>query len=78
MLSFFQEIFSDSAESHPILILSEVNAEVLQCILDFVYHGELNVQATQLTEVLQVAAALQIRGLSEVISEIEKKLYKNV
>lgn len=68
--SYFEEIFADSAESHPILILSEVDTKVLQCILNFVYHGELNVQASQLTEVLQVAASLQIRGLSEVCDQL--------
>ncbi|KAJ1524996.1 hypothetical protein ONE63_009846 [Megalurothrips usitatus] len=68
--SYFEEIFSSLDDYHPVVILSEVESRVLRSILEFVYHGELNVHASQLTEVLQVAAALQIRGLTEVSDQL--------
>lgn len=61
-----QEIFKNTDDNHPIVILSDVKRKDLQDILQFVYHGELNVHASKLSEVLQVAASLQIRGLTEV------------
>lgn len=68
--SYFEEIFTNSDDSHPIVILTDVESNILRSILDFVYHGELNVQASQLTEVLQVATTLQIRGLTEVSDQL--------
>ncbi|KAK3921363.1 Protein tramtrack, alpha isoform [Frankliniella fusca] len=68
--SYFEEIFSDSSDSHPIVILTDVESNVLRSILDFVYHGELNVQASQLAELLEVASTLQIRGLTEVSDQL--------
>lgn len=59
-------MFIDVGDNHPLVILSDVETSVLKCIIDFVYHGELNVHAAHLNEVLQVAATLQIRGLTEV------------
>lgn len=68
--SYFEEIFCGVSEDHLVVILSDVETHVLRSILYFVYHGELNVDATQLNDVLQVAATLQIRGLTEVSDQL--------
>ena len=55
-----------SEDSHPYIILSEMNPEDVRSIVEFVYRGELNVGADRFPSVLKTAEELQIRGLMEV------------
>ena len=54
---------------HPLLYLSGVKAQNLQCILDYIYLGEVNVFQGQLDEFLESAYKLNIRGLATVQTE---------
>ncbi|XP_067003415.2 transcription activator GAGA isoform X3 [Anabrus simplex] len=67
---YFQDILSNTEDSHPIIILSEMNSEDIKSIIEFVYRGELNVTADRFTSVLKAAEELRIRGLMEVSSHL--------
>ncbi|XP_067003418.2 uncharacterized protein [Anabrus simplex] len=67
---YFQDILSNTEDSHPIIILSEMNSEDIKSIIEFVYRGELNVTADRFTSVLKAAEELRIRGLMEDTKEV--------
>lgn len=67
---YFQEILTNCEDSHPYIILSEMNSEDVRSIVEFVYRGELNVGADHFPSVLKTAEELQIRGLMEVSSHL--------
>lgn len=49
---------------HPILMLAGISASDLETILNFVYHGEINIDSEKLPSLLQAAQFLDIRALS--------------
>ncbi|XP_049943221.1 longitudinals lacking protein, isoforms A/B/D/L-like isoform X3 [Schistocerca serialis cubense] len=61
---YFEELFSENYEKHPIIILHDVKYDVFKALLDFMYRGELNVPQEQLSAVLKLSESLQVRGLS--------------
>ncbi|PSN32476.1 hypothetical protein C0J52_22275 [Blattella germanica] len=67
---YFQEILTNSEDSHPYIILSDMTSEDVKSIVEFVYRGELNVGADRFPSVLKTAEELQIRGLMEVSSHL--------
>jgi broad-like protein len=66
MIYSFQDILTNTEDSHPYIILSEMNSDDVKSIVEFIYHGELNVGADRFASVLRLAEELQIRGLMEV------------
>ena len=48
---------------HPIVILRDVTEADLQCILKFMYHGEVQIAEEHLKDFLKTAETLQVRGL---------------
>lgn len=50
--------------THPIVILKDVNFSDLQAILQFMYRGEVNVRQEDLTNFLKTAEVLKIKGLT--------------
>ncbi|XP_049794872.1 longitudinals lacking protein-like isoform X2 [Schistocerca nitens] len=61
---YFDELFSENCEKHPIIILHDVKYNVLKALLDFMYRGELNVPQEQLSDILKLSDSLRVRGLS--------------
>ena len=49
---------------HPLLYLKGIKYEEMQSILNFIYHGEVNVAQADLSSFLAVAEDLQVKGLS--------------
>ncbi|XP_023211777.1 protein abrupt-like [Centruroides sculpturatus] len=62
---FFQNLLIQNPCQHPIIILSGVKYSDLKSVIDFVYHGEINIDQDQLSAVLQTAELLKINGLAE-------------
>ena len=54
-----------NAQSNPVVILSGVKFEDIQALLNFMYHGEVNVNQEDLQGFLGAAEELRIRGLSD-------------
>jgi hypothetical protein len=70
---FLQDLLTNSEDSHPYIILSEMSFDDVRSIVEFIYRGELNVGADHFASVLKIAEELQIRGLMEVSTEFKVK-----
>lgn len=62
---FLQLLLSQHDEKHPIVILKDVKFQELKAMVDYMYHGEVNISQDQLGALLKAAESLQIKGLSD-------------
>ncbi|XP_037812363.1 protein tramtrack, beta isoform isoform X2 [Lucilia sericata] len=63
---YFNALFLNHPEKHPIVILKDVPYADMKSLLDFMYRGEVSVDQERLTAFLRVAESLRIKGLTEV------------
>lgn len=63
---YFQQLFVNHPEKHPIVILRDVPYADMKSLLDFMYRGEVSVDQERLSAFLRVAESLRIKGLTEV------------
>lgn len=63
---YFQAIFVNHSEKHPIVIIKDVPYADMKSLLDFMYRGEVSVDQERLSAFLRVAESLRIKGLTEV------------
>merc|ERR1712037_453254 len=54
-----------SAHGHPLLYLRGVKFQDLQSVLNFMYHGEVNVAQEELNSFLAVTEELRVKGLTQ-------------
>lgn len=66
---YFQALFINHPDKHPIVILKDVPYHDMKSLLDFMYRGEVSVDQDRLTAFLRVAESLRIKGLTEVNEE---------
>lgn len=64
--SYFQEIFTTTPCSHPVIIMKDFPLKDLRKILEFMYKGEINVSKQEITSLLIVAEVLHVRGLAQI------------
>ena len=62
---FFRSILKQNPHQHPLLYLKGVQFTDLQAILNFMYHGEVNVAQEELNSFLAIAEDLQVKGLTQ-------------
>jgi len=62
---FFRTILKQNPHQHPLLYLKGVEFVHLQDVLNFMYHGEVNVAQEELNSFLSVAEDLQVKGLTQ-------------
>jgi len=62
---FFKNILRKNHHQHPLLYLKGVRYTDLQSVLNFMYHGEVNVAQDELNSFLAVAEDLQVKGLTQ-------------
>ena len=60
---FFKSILKRNSHSHPLLYLSGVDSKSLGFVLDYIYHGEVQVYQQELDLFLNIAQKLKIEGL---------------
>ena len=60
---YFKHILTTNKHSHPLLCLDGVSSAELQCVLDYIYQGEVQIYQEQLDRFLVVAQRLQLEGL---------------
>ena len=60
---FFKSILKRNSHSHPLLYLSGVDSKSLGFVLDYIYHGEVQVYQHELDIFLDVGQKLKIKGL---------------
>jgi len=69
---FFHNILQRNPHQNPLLYLKGVKFTDLKSVLDFMYHGVVNVAQDDLSSFLAVADELKVKGLSENNSNIPK------
>merc|ERR1712215_413413 len=62
---FFRSVLRQNPHQHPILYLKGVEFADLQAVLNFMYHGEVNVAQEELNSFLAVAEELKVKGLTQ-------------
>jgi len=62
---FFRNVLRRNPHQHPLLYLKNVKYTDLQSVLNFMYHGEVNVAQEELNSFLSVAEDLKIKGLTQ-------------
>lgn len=62
---FFRTVLRRNPHQHPLLYLKGVSFRDLQAVLNFMYHGEVNVAQDDLNSFLQVAEDLKVKGLTQ-------------
>ncbi|XP_066594459.1 protein tramtrack, beta isoform isoform X1 [Prorops nasuta] len=63
--SYFQALFLDHPNRHPIVILKDVRFSELRTLVDFMYKGEVSVEYCQLSALLKTAESLKVKGLAD-------------
>ena len=62
---FFRSVLRKNPHTHPLLYLKGVKFGDLQSVLNFMYHGEVNVAQEELNSFLAVAEELRVKGLTQ-------------
>ena len=62
---FFRGVLRRNPHAHPLLYLKGVKFTDLQAVLNFMYHGEVNVAQEELNSFLSVAEELKVKGLTQ-------------
>jgi len=62
---FFRNILRRNHHQHPLLYMKGVKYMDLQAVLNFMYHGEVNVAQEELNSFLAVAEDLRVKGLTQ-------------
>jgi len=62
---FFKGVLRRNQHQHPLLYLKGVTFRDMEAVLNFMYHGEVNVAQEDLNSFLQVAEDLRVKGLTQ-------------
>ena len=62
---FFRTVLKRNPHQHPLLYLKGVQYQELLSILNFMYHGEVNIAQEELNSFLAVAEELKVKGLTQ-------------
>ena len=62
---FFRNVLRRNPHQHPLLYMKGVRFSDLQSVLNFMYHGEVNVAQEDLNNFLAVAEDLRVKGLTQ-------------
>jgi len=70
---FFRNILRRNTHQHPLLYLKGIKYSDIQSVLNFMYHGEVNVAQEELNSFLAVAEDLRVKGLTQNHSDTLKQ-----
>eukprot|EP00092_Neocalanus_flemingeri_P031551 GFUD01034262.1.p1 GENE.GFUD01034262.1~~GFUD01034262.1.p1 ORF type:complete len:331 (+),score=89.82 GFUD01034262.1:44-1036(+) len=73
---FFRSVLRRNPHQHPLLYMKGVKYTDLQSVLNFMYHGEVNVAQEELNSFLAVAEDLKVKGLTQNLSENQQSSSK--
>ncbi|XP_059060511.1 zinc finger and BTB domain-containing protein 49-like [Achroia grisella] len=71
--SYFKQIFKENPCQHPVIIFRNFKFEDLNAIVNFMYHGEVNIFQEQLESFLITAELLEVKGLTDNIEDESPK-----
>jgi len=63
---FFRSVLKKNPHQHPLIYLKGVRYEDIIAVLNFMYHGEVNVAQEELNSFLAVAEDLKVKGLTQI------------
>ena len=66
---FFRTVLKRNKHEHPLLYLKGVKYSDIVAVLNFMYHGEVNVAQEELNSFLAVAEDLKVKGLTQNAAE---------
>jgi hypothetical protein len=66
---YFKKILRDNPCRHPVLILNDMELEVLEALVTYMYHGTVSVPHNRLQSFLRTAEALKIKGIVDTSRE---------
>jgi len=75
---FFRMVLRRNPHAHPLLYLKGIKFSDLQSVLNFMYHGEVNVAQEELNSFLLVAEELRVKGLTQNNSDAKQPSRPNV
>ncbi|XP_026275969.1 broad-complex core protein isoforms 1/2/3/4/5 isoform X5 [Frankliniella occidentalis] len=62
---YFRELLKSTPCKHPVIVLQDVAFADLDALVEFIYHGEVNVHQRNLTSFLKTAEVLRVSGLTQ-------------
>ncbi|XP_021939526.1 broad-complex core protein isoform X4 [Zootermopsis nevadensis] len=62
---YFRELLKSTPCKHPVIVLQDVAFADLHALVEFIYHGEVNVHQRNLTSFLKTAEVLRVSGLTQ-------------
>lgn len=71
--NYFKQIFKENPCQHPVIIFRNVKFDDLNAIINFMYHGEVNIFQEQLESFLITAELLEVKGLTDNAEEETSK-----
>jgi len=75
---YFKNVLKQNKHQHPLLCLEGVNFDEIDNLLNYVYHGEVNINQDDLDRFLSIAQRLKLEGLTtdkNTGSESNQQLY---
>ena len=61
---YFEQMFDQAQGKHPFIVLKDIRGEELECLLSYMYVGEVNVVQEKLSGLIKAAECLRIKGLA--------------
>lgn len=75
---FLNKLLKKHYDKHPIILLRDVTFFELQCVIEYMYKGEVNITHDQLSSFLKAAESLQIAGLCGVYEKSQEESKSDV
>ncbi|KAI5752004.1 hypothetical protein M8J77_012829 [Diaphorina citri] len=70
---YFRELLKTTPCKHPVIVLQDVVWEDLHALVEFIYHGQVNVHQKNLTSFLKTAEVLRVSGLTQNSTDINRE-----
>ncbi|CAH0725858.1 unnamed protein product, partial [Brenthis ino] len=71
--NYFKQIFKENPCQHPVIIFRNFKYDDLNAIINFMYHGEVNIFQEQLESFLITAEFLEVKGLTDNVEDDSSK-----
>ena len=75
--SFFQNLLRKNIHPHPLIYMRGMKSDDLIAIVDFLYHGEVDIHQENVAGFLKIAEELKLKGLNEENSDEENSDKEN-
>lgn len=75
---FFMNLLKKNKHNHPMIYMRGIKSTDLISVLDFMYHGQVNVYQEDLQDFLALAQELQLKGLGDVNNKVDEEKTERV